>query len=120
MLFRSDELVEKLQTVIGEKSTIHWVEGLEKVNVSCGPINTVEQVFSDPQVNARGMKLDMPHPATGEAPVHLIASPIKMSKTGAEYRLAPPMLGQHTEEVLKQLLDIGADEITQLRQRGII
>ena len=115
-----DELVEKLQTVIGEKSTIHWVEGLEKVNVSCGPINTVEQVFSDPQVNARGMKLDMPHAATGEAPVHLIASPIKMSKTGAEYRHAPPMLGQHTEEVLKQLLDIGANEIAELRQRGII
>jgi crotonobetainyl-CoA:carnitine CoA-transferase CaiB-like acyl-CoA transferase len=115
-----DELVEKLQAVIGEKPTKHWVEGLEQVNVTCGPINTIEQVFADPQIKARGMELDMPHPATGEAPVHLIASPIRMSKTGAEYRHAPPMLGQHTEEVLKQLLDMGADEVGELRQRGII
>ena len=60
------------------------------------------------------------HPATGEAPVHLIASPIRMSKTEAEYRHAPPLLGQHIEEVLKQLLDMGADEVAELRQRGII
>jgi len=115
-----DELVEKVQAVIRQKPTQHWVEGLEKVNVTCGPINTIDQVFADPQVKARGMELDMPHPATGEAQARLIASPIKMSRTEAEYRHAPPLLGQHTEEVLKELLDMDAGEVAALRQRGII
>jgi len=115
-----DGLIEKLQAVIRKKPTSHWVGGLEKVNVTCGPINTIEQVFADPQVQARGMELDMPHPATGEAPARLIASPIKMSATEAEYHHAPPLLGQHTEEVLKELLDMDAAEVAALRERGII
>ncbi|MDA1089411.1 MAG: CaiB/BaiF CoA-transferase family protein [Proteobacteria bacterium] len=114
------ELVEKLQAVIAAKPTRHWVEGLEKVNVTCGPINTIEQVFADEQVQARGMGLDMPHPLTGTDPVHLIASPIRMSKTGPDYRHAPPLLGQHTEEVLGELLGINADKVAELRRRGIV
>ena len=66
------------------------------------------------------MDLEMPHPATGTDPVHLIASPIRMSKTGPDYRYAPPMLGQHTEEVLGELLEIGLDEVAELRRRGIV
>ena len=115
-----DELIEKLQSIIAEKNSKHWVEGLQKVNVTCGPINTLEQVFADAQVQARGMDLEMPHPATGTDPVHLIASPIRMSKTGPDYRYAPPMLGQHTEEVLGELLEIGLDEVAELRRRGIV
>jgi len=114
------ELVEKLQAVLKKQPTAHWVEGLEKVNVTCGPINTVEQVFADEQVQARGMDLEMEHPLTGSDPVHLIASPIKMSKTGPDYRHAPPMLGQHTEEVLSELLDMSAEDVAGLRGRGIV
>lgn len=115
-----EELIEKLQSVIGKKPTGHWVEGLEKVNVTCGPINTIEQVFSNEQVQARGMDLEMPHPSTGDKPVHLIGSPIRMSKTGPEYRHAPPVLGQHTEEVLGDLLGLDADAVADLRNRGIV
>ena len=115
-----EELIELLQSIIEAKTSKHWVEGLEKVNVTCGPINTIEQVFDHPQVQARGMDLKMPHPATGDNPVHLIASPIRMSKTGPDYRHAPPLLGQHTEEVLGELLEMDPDEVAGLRQRGIV
>ena len=115
-----DELIPKLRQIIAEKPSKHWLDGLEANNVSSGPINDLEQVFNDPQVKARGMELEMPHPATGDAPVRLIASPIRMSATNPDYRHAPPMLGQHTEEVLKELLDLGPDEIAGLRERGVI
>ncbi len=115
-----DELIPKLRQIIAEKPSKHWLDGLEANNVSSGPINDLEQVFNDPQVKARGMELEMPHPATGDAPVRLIASPIRMSATSTDYRHAPPMLGQHTEEVLKELLDLGSDDIAGLRERGVI
>ncbi|MAF94460.1 MAG: CoA transferase [Rhodospirillaceae bacterium] len=115
-----DELVPKLRQIIAEKPSKHWLDGLQANNVSSGPINDLEQVFNDPQVKARGMELEMPHPATGDAPARLIASPIRMSATNPDYRHAPPMLGQHTEEVLKELLDLGPDEIAGLRERGVI
>ena len=114
------ELTEKLQAVIAQKPSQYWLEGLAKVNVTCGPINTIEQVFADPQVQARGMELEMPHSATGDNPVHLIASPIRMSKTVTDYRYAPPVLGQHTDEILAELLDLDADTIAGLRDRGVI
>ncbi|MDA0306044.1 MAG: CaiB/BaiF CoA-transferase family protein [Proteobacteria bacterium] len=115
-----DRLIEKLAAIIAEKPTQHWIEGLEKVNVTCGPINTIDQVFADPQVKARGMDLEMDHPLTGDNPLHLIASPIKMSKTSPEYRHAPPLLGQHTGEVLKELLDMSAEEIQALHDKGVV
>ncbi len=115
-----DELIAKLRQIIAEKPSKHWLDGLEANNVSSGPINDLEQVFNDPQVKARGMELEMPHSATGDAPVRLIASPIRMSATNPDYRHAPPMLGQHTDEVLKELLDLGPDEIAGLRERGVI
>ncbi len=114
------ELTEKLQAVIAQKPSQHWLEGLQKVNVTCGPINTIDQVFADPQVQARGMELEMPHSATGDNPVHLIASPIRMSKTKTDYRFAPPLLGEHTDEILGELLDLDADTIAGLRERGVI
>jgi crotonobetainyl-CoA:carnitine CoA-transferase CaiB-like acyl-CoA transferase len=115
-----DELIPKLREIIAEKPSKHWLEGLEANNVVSGPINDLEQVFNDPQVQARGMELEMPHPATGDATVHLIASPIRMSATNPDYRYPPPVLGQHTDEVLKELLDLGAEEIAGLRDRGVI
>ena len=115
-----DELIPKLRQIIAEKPSKHWLDGLEANNVSSGPINDLEQVFNDPQVKARGMELEMTHPATGDGPVRLIASPIRMSATNPDYRHAPPMLGQHTDEVLKELLDLGSDEIAGLRERGVI
>ncbi len=115
-----DALTERLAPVLAGRPSRHWIEGLETHNVSCGPINTIDQVFADPQVVARGMKLEMPHPAAGEAPVPLIASPIRMSATPPSYAHPPPMLGQHTDEVLQELLGLGPEELAALRQSGVI
>ncbi len=115
-----DALIEKLTAVVTRQPSKHWLEGLEKINVSCGPINDLEQVFKDPQVKARGMELEMDHPAMGKNPVRLIANPIRMSGAGTEYRYAPPTLGQHTDEVLKEILGLDAEEIAGLRQRGVV
>ncbi len=115
-----DELSERLAPVLAAKPSRHWIEGLEARNVSCGPINTIDQVFADPQVQARGMRLEMRHRAAGERPVPLIASPIRMSATPPSYAQPPPVLGQHTDEVLRELLGLAQDELTALRRRGVI
>ena len=114
------ELTALLTPVVAAQPSRYWIEGLEAHNVSCGPINTIEQAFADPQIAARGMRIEMPHPALGGDPAPLIASPIRMSETPASYRRAPPTLGQHTDEVLGELLGLGAAEIEALRGRGVI
>ena len=114
------ELIGILRPIIAAQPSKFWLEGLEKNNVSCGPINRLDQVFSDPQYIARGMNLEMPHPATGTRPVRMVASPIKLSETPVDYRYAPPMLGQHTDEVLRDLLGMADGDIAGLRERGVI
>jgi crotonobetainyl-CoA:carnitine CoA-transferase CaiB-like acyl-CoA transferase len=115
-----DALTEILNPVLAANPSRYWIEGLEPLSVSCGPINTIDQVFSDPQVGAREMKFEMPHPATKNKPIDLIGSPIKMSATPPSYRRAPPTLGQSTEEVLRELLGIGEQELADLRKKGVI
>jgi crotonobetainyl-CoA:carnitine CoA-transferase CaiB-like acyl-CoA transferase len=106
--------------VMSKKPTAYWIEGLEKNKISCGPINKIDQVFADEQVVARDMSITMPHPAAGNQPVKLIGSPIKMSGTPVTYRAAPPMMGQHTDEVLKELLGLDAKAVADLRAKGAI
>jgi len=115
-----NEMIALMEPLIASQPSEHWLTGLEQCNVSCGPINNLAQVFDDLHVQARGMRLQMDHPATGEAPVDLIASPMKMSATPPDYRRPPPMLGQHTDEVLRELLDAGDDELAALRAEGVI
>jgi len=115
-----DEIVPILRDLIKGKPSKHWLEGLEAVNVSCGPINTLEQVFDDPQIKARDMRLQMDHPVAGDQPIELIGSPLRMSATPPTYRRSPPMLGQHTEEILRELLGTHDDDIATLRAEGII
>ncbi len=117
---RRAELTALLAPILAAKPARHWIEGLEAHNVSCGPINTLDQVFADPQVQARGMKIEMPHPALGGDSVPLIASPIRMSATPPSYRHAPPLLGQHSDQVLSELLGLDAAELGVLRERGVI
>jgi len=115
-----DVLVPILRDLFAAHPSKHWLDGLEERNVSCGPINDLAQVFDDEHVKARGMRLEMPHSATGGAPVQLIASPMRLSATAPEYRHAPPLLGEHTEEVLKELLGMDAAEVQALRARGVV
>jgi crotonobetainyl-CoA:carnitine CoA-transferase CaiB-like acyl-CoA transferase len=93
------------------------VEELEALKIGCGPINTLSQVFADPHVQARGCVVEMPH-ASGET-VQVIANPVRLSATPAAYNSAPPLLGQHTAEVLGGLLGMGEGEIAALREKGI-
>jgi crotonobetainyl-CoA:carnitine CoA-transferase CaiB-like acyl-CoA transferase len=113
-------LYEILPGITRRKTREAWIEGLAKAGVPASPVNDVAQVFQDPQVQARGMKLTLPYPGAADAKVDLIANPIRFSETPIEYRMPPPTLGQHTEQVLKELLGLGPAEIADLRARGAI
>ena len=115
-----DHVTATLNDITRQKPSSWWLAELEKAKVGCGPINTLEQVFDDPHVKAREMTVEMAHPATGDRPAKLIASPIKMSETPVGYRHAPPMLGQHTEEVLGEMLGLSASDVAALREKGVV
>jgi len=118
---RNRKLVtDTLNEITRSRPSAWWIENLEKHKIGCGPINNLDDVFSDPQVKAREMVIEMPHPATGGRPARLIASPIKMSGTPVSYRRSPPLLGQHTTEVLGEFLDMSEGEIAALKARGIV
>ncbi|HEY5291965.1 MAG TPA: CaiB/BaiF CoA-transferase family protein [Burkholderiales bacterium] len=112
------ELTRLLQQVFSRRSTREWVELLEAAGVPNGPINDVAQVFEEPQVKARGIKVELDHPVAGKLPT--VASPMRFSATPVEYKLAPPVLGQHTEEILRGLLMKTDAEIAKLKADGTI
>ena len=111
-------VTDTLTPVMRSKTTTEWIEALEALKIGCGPINTLEQVFADPQVQARGCVVEMPH-ASGQT-VKVVANPVRLSATPPAYRSAPPVLGQHTEEVLKGVLGLAEAEIADLRAKGIL
>jgi crotonobetainyl-CoA:carnitine CoA-transferase CaiB-like acyl-CoA transferase len=113
-------LYDILPDLTRRKTQSQWIEGLAKAGVPASPVNDIAQVFQDPQVIARGMKLTMPHPGAGSGKVDLIANPIKYTETPIDYRLAPPRLGEHTDRVLQELLDLGSAELADLKARGAI
>jgi crotonobetainyl-CoA:carnitine CoA-transferase CaiB-like acyl-CoA transferase len=113
-----DVLVPLLADMVRTRSRAEWIAQLEAVGVPCGPINDVGEVFDNPQVQARGMAVHMAHPSAGSVP--LVGSPMKLSATPAVAELAPPLLGQHTDEVLRELLGRSDAEIAQLRDAGAI
>ncbi len=110
-------LIPMIQAVTRTRNTSAWVSLLENLGVPCGPIHTVDQVYQDPQVRARDMTFEMQHPTAG--PIPLVASPIRMSETPVAYRHAPPMLGQHTREVLSEVLGMTEDNLNDLKQQGV-
>jgi crotonobetainyl-CoA:carnitine CoA-transferase CaiB-like acyl-CoA transferase len=112
------ELIETLSDITVTQSTAHWIAALENVGVPAGPINSVDAVFDDPQVRARGMRIDLPHPVAGTVP--LVANPLRLSETPVTYRSAPPTLGAQTAEVLAERLAMSAADIDALRAKGII
>ena len=113
-------VTDTLNEITAKQTSAWWLENLEQHSIGCGPINSLSEVFADPQVASRDMVLEMDHPATGKAPVKLIASPIRMTGTPVAYRHAPPMLGQHTEDVLQEMLGMSADEVAKLRKDGVV
>ena len=112
------EITRLINAVMRRKTTAEWLELLEAAGVPNGPINDIAQVFREPQVRARGVKIELDHAAAGKLP--LVASPMRFSGTPLEYRLPPPLLGEHTDEVLRGLLGKSDAEIARLRAEEII
>ena len=112
-------VTDTLAPVLGQQTSAWWIERLEALKVGCGPINKLSEVFADPQVRARGVVVEMAHAATADG-VKVIANPVRLSRTPVDYRLPPPTLGQHTEEVLRERLGLGAAAIAELRAKGIV
>ena len=96
------------------KTRDEWIDGLAERGVPCGPIKYVDEVFEDPHVQARNMQVDVPHHQAASGTVPLIANPVKLSKTPVQYRHAPPTVGQHTEEVLRDVLGVDDAELAAL------
>ena len=112
------ELTRLLQAVFSKRGTKEWVALLEAAGVPNGPINDVAQVFEEPQVKARGIKIELDHPVAGKLPT--VASPMRFSATPLAHELAPPVLGQHTEEILRGLLQLDDAAIAKLHADGTI
>ena len=113
-----DDITAQLNAVFAKRSTREWVDALEQAGVPNGPINNLKQVFEEEQVVARGVKIEMNHPTAGKVP--LVASPMRFSATPVEYKLPPPTLGQHTDEILRDVLKLDVSEIVRLRADKIV
>jgi crotonobetainyl-CoA:carnitine CoA-transferase CaiB-like acyl-CoA transferase len=113
-----DFVTQTLTPVMQQRSTDEWVTALEAAKIGCGPINTLEKVFADPHVQARKVVVEMAH--SSGATVEVIANPVRLSSTPPDYRVPPPRLGEHSEEVLSGLLGMSESAIQALRDKGIV
>ncbi len=113
-----DVLIPMLQEVFVTQDSAFWLREIAAAGIPCGPVQTIDHVFADPQVLARDMVWTVPHPAVGE--VRLTGSPLKLSETPVAYRTHPPLLGEHTDEVLTSLLGYAPEEVARLRAEGAV
>ncbi|MET3105335.1 formyl-CoA transferase [Oxalobacteraceae bacterium GrIS 2.11] len=113
-----DTLVPMLAEMVRKKTKAQWLALLEESGVPCGPINNLEEVFNDPQVQARECAIELAHPIGNN--VKLVASPMRLSATPVQYDVPPPMLGEHTAQILQGALGYSTEQITQLREKNII
>jgi crotonobetainyl-CoA:carnitine CoA-transferase CaiB-like acyl-CoA transferase len=112
------ELVALLAPLLASRPTAAWVAALEEADVPCGPINDLAQVFDDPQVRHRGLRVEIPRPGGGTIPA--VRSPMRLSATPVSHEVPPPSLGEHTREVLSELLGMSEEEVASLRDRGVV
>jgi formyl-CoA transferase len=113
-----DALLPLLSAMVEKRTSADWIAGMETAGVPCGPINDLKQVYDNPQVKARGMRIEIERADAG--PVALVANPIKASRTPPTYRRPPPRLGEHTDEVLGSVLGWDAQRIAAAREAGAI
>jgi len=121
MALRNKNRIELSQLINAEtmkQPAAHWLKELPANNVPACPINNIAQVFEDPQVVARGMKLELDHPTAGKVPG--IANPLKFSETEIEYQKAPPIIGEDTDDVLTRVLGKTSDEVAKLRAGKVV
>jgi len=115
-----EKLAVILDPIVAERSSAFWLKELEALNIGCGPINNLDQVFEDPQVVAREMVHEMKHSVNGGTNVRLLSSPMKLSETPVTYRHAPPLLGEHTVAVMADMLGLDDAELSDLSEQGVI
>jgi len=115
-----EALLPILIKIFAARSSDEWLSGLEAQKIGCGPINNLQQVFDDPHVEAREMVITMDHPLSGNAGAQLIGSPMRFTETPVTYRHPPPLIGQHTEEVLREKLGLSDDDLSTLREKEVI
>jgi len=111
-------LETELAAEIIKHDSEYWLEHLPKQGVPACPINDIEQAFQEPQVQHRGMKIDLPHPLAGSVPG--VANPLKFSETPVSYEKAPPLLGEDTDAVLSRMLDMSDEQLCELRKKGVL
>ncbi len=117
-IINRESLIPVIVEAMAEFETAALHRDLEAAGVPFGPINTIDQVFDDPQVKARGLRVDLDHPLAGTTPT--VRNPIRYSDTELEFKDAPPLLGQHTENVLHDVLGLDDGAIAKLREDGVI
>ncbi|MBT5047432.1 MAG: CoA transferase [Rhodospirillaceae bacterium] len=111
-------LIPIIRDFMKQRTGSDWIATLEKVGVPCGPINNMEQVFAHPQIQHRGLRMELEHPLAGSVPQ--VANPIRFTGQPHSYQGAPPTLGQHSDDVLRRILDMSDDEIATLKDAGIV
>jgi len=113
-------VIETLEKLTKANTVTHWISALEAANVPCGPVNDLRQVFEDPQIRHRGMRISLPHEQAANGSVDMIANPVNFSQTPVTYRHAPPVRGQHTDEILRDVLGMDTSEIESVRKTGAV
>jgi len=111
-------LIPQIERLIRSKPSRFWLDALEREGVPCGPINSIEQVFEDPQVQHRGMKLQLSHPEAGQ--VDLVSNPVRFNNRNLNAETPPPRLGEHTHSILSELFQDQEDYLSSLFDKGII
>ena len=115
-----EALYALLPEVTARKPLDTWLDGLAEIGVPCGPVNDLARVFEDPHVLHRGMRMKMPYPGSESGELEMMGNPIKFSRTPVDYKRPPPKAGEHTDEVLTEMLDLSEEEIAALRAQGTI
>ena len=111
-------LIAELEAIVQAKPVAFWVEHLDAAGVPCGPINDIAHALADPQIVARGLRIDLAHPVAGHVP--MVANPIKLSATPPSYELPPPMLGEHTDAILRAYAGVDDEQLSKLKSTGTI
>ncbi|KRG69263.1 CoA-transferase [Stenotrophomonas terrae] len=111
-------LVPQLQQILSTRPAAEWLAALEQAVVPANPVNRIDQVFADPQVQARGLRIELPHAGGGNVP--MVRNPLKFSATPLRYEQAAPVLGQHTSAVLEEVLAIDGERLRVLRELGVV